>query len=142
MKQENKTRIPVYIHPSLLRRVDGWVEEDNCDSRSEFIEKALRFYLGYLSSEDMTDYLSAALVTVIRGTMEDSLHRLGRMVFKWSVELNMGLHMLAAHFGLEDADRQALRDFAEDEVRQSNGRISFDHALDVQHPEDEEDWQD
>ena len=146
MKQENKTRIPVYIHPGLLRRVDGWVEEDNCSSRSEFIEKALRFYLGYLSSEDMTDYLSTALVAVIRGTLEDSLHRLGRMVFKWCVELNMGLHMLAAHFGVEDADRQALRNFAEDEVRRSNGRISFDHALDVQvddnDSEDASEWPD
>lgn len=140
MKEENKTRIPVYICPDLLARVDGWVSEEGSKSRSEFIDHALRFYMGYLSSEDVTGYLNAAIVAVIRGTIEDSLHRLGRMVFKWCVELNMALHTIAAHFGVRETDRERLRNFAEDEVRRSNGRISFDHALDVQRPEDENDW--
>lgn len=87
----------------------------------------------------MTGYLNAAIVAAIRGTIKDSLHRLGRMVFKWCVELNMALHTIAAHFGVREADRERLRDFAEDEVRRSNGHTSFDHALDVQQPE-ESDW--
>ena len=140
MKEENKTKIPVYIYPGLLSRVDGWVSEEGSKSRSEFIDHALRFYMGYLSSEDVTEYLNAATVAVIRGTIEDSLHRLGRMVFKWCVELNMALHTIAAHFGVREVDREQLHDFAEDEVRRSNGQISFGHALDVQLPEDTDEW--
>ena len=132
MDKQNKIRIPVYVYPDLLRRMDSWVGADDNGSRSEFINDAVRFYLGYLTAEDMTEYLNATLVAVIRGAIEDSLNRLGRMVFKWCVELNMALHMIAAHFGVPRMDRDGLRAFAEDEVRRSNGRISFDHALDVQ----------
>ena len=91
------------------------MEEDNCANRSEFVEKALRYYMGHLASEDVTDYLSDATVAVIRGSIEDSLHRLGRMVFKWCVELNVALRTVAAHFGVREVDRERLHDFAEDE---------------------------
>ena len=37
-----------YTHLSVIRRMDAWLEEANCRSRSEFIEKAVRFYMGYL----------------------------------------------------------------------------------------------
>ena len=62
---ENKTRMAVWFTPSIISRMDGWLKEDNCKTRSEFIEKALRFYMGYLGSCDSTEYLSKALVTVI-----------------------------------------------------------------------------
>ena len=65
---ENKIRMAVWFTPAVIRRMDGWLEEDNCKTRSEFIEKALRFYMGYLGSCDTTEYLSKALVTMICGT--------------------------------------------------------------------------
>ena len=52
MEHENKTRIPAWLRPSTIRRMDGWLEEANCKSRSEFIEKSLHFYMGYLGAED------------------------------------------------------------------------------------------
>ena len=105
------------------------MEEDNCASRSEFVEKALRYYMGYLSSEDVTEYLNAATVAVIRGTIEDSLHRLGRMVFKWCVELNVALRTVAAIFRGEYVDPEELRDAAETDVLATNGQIDFRRAL-------------
>mgnify|MGYP003197091354 CR=1 FL=1 len=50
--EENKKRTAVWLTPGVIRRMDGWLEEDNCKTRSEFIEKALRFYMGYLAAED------------------------------------------------------------------------------------------
>ena len=46
---EVKTRIPLWLYPSTLEAVDKAMERDNCKSRSEFIENAIRFYAGYLS---------------------------------------------------------------------------------------------
>ena len=82
MKEETKIKTAIWIYPSLLQRVDSWLEEDNCNSRSEFVSKALRFYIGHLCAEDVTEYLNTSLVAAIRGTLEDNLNRLGRMVFK------------------------------------------------------------
>ena len=47
--------------------MDSSLELANCQSRSEFVEKALHFYMGYLASEDITEYLSKALLTSMRG---------------------------------------------------------------------------
>ena len=69
--EENKKRTAVWLTPGVIRRMDGWLEEDNCKTRSEFIEKALRFYMGYLAAEDTSEYLSRALVDTLRGTLAD-----------------------------------------------------------------------
>ena len=67
MDEENRLKITLWLKPGIVRRMDGWLEEDNCKTRSEFIEKALRFYMGYLATEDTSEYLSRALVDTLRG---------------------------------------------------------------------------
>ena len=49
-EHDNKKRTAVWLTPGVIRRMDSWLEEDNCKTRSEFIEKALRFYMGYLAT--------------------------------------------------------------------------------------------
>ena len=39
----------------MIDHMDLWLERDNCQSRSEFMTKALKFYLGYLESDDASD---------------------------------------------------------------------------------------
>lgn len=132
MEEEIKKKTTVWLHPGIIRRMDGWLIDDNCSSRSEFIEKALKFYMGYLATDDASMFLSKALVSTLRGLIADNANRLRSLLFKWAVELNMTTHTVAAHFGADVKDRAALRRFAVEEVKRSNGQISFDHALDVQ----------
>ena len=124
MAEENKKRTAVWLTPGVIRRMDGWLEEDNCKTRSEFIEKALRFYMGYLATEDTSEYLSRALVDTLRGTLADNENRLRTLLFKLCVEVNMMSHTVV--------NRRELRAFAVDEVLRTNGKISFDDALDLQ----------
>lgn len=132
MSEENKKRTAVWLSPSVIRRMDSWLEEDNCSTRSEFIEKALRFYMGYLATEDTSEYLSQALVDTLQGIVADNSNRLRTMIFKWCVELNMMGHTIAAHFRADPINRRELRAYAVDEVKRTNGQISFDRALDQQ----------
>lgn len=139
--RENKTRTAIWLSPGVIRRMDGWFPEDNCKTRSEFIEKALRFYMGYLASEDTSEFLSRALVDTLRGTVADNANRLRSLLFKWCVELNMMGHTIAAHFRTDTINRRELRGYAVDEVRRTNGQISFDAALDQQRRlKDDEVW--
>ncbi len=64
---DNKKSTTIWLRPSAISRMDGWLEADNCQSRSEFVDKALRFYMGYLGTEDNTTYISRAILTAIRG---------------------------------------------------------------------------
>ena len=95
---DNKKSTTIWLRPSVISRMDGWLEADNCQSRSEFVDKALRFYMGYLGTEDNTTYISQAILTAIQGTMDLNNHRLQTILFKCAVELNMLCHTIAAHF--------------------------------------------
>ena len=132
MDEENRLKITLWLKPGIVRWMDGWLEEDNCKSRGEFAEKALRFYMGYLATEDTSEYLSRALVDTLRGTLADNENRLRTLLFKLCVEVNMMGHTVAAHFRADPVNRRELRAFAVDEVLRTNGKISFDDALDLQ----------
>jgi len=122
-------RTVVWLDAKLVPRMDGWLKADNCKNRSEFINKALRFYMGYLGTEDNTAYISKAILTAIQGTMDDNNNRLRGILFKAAVELNMMSHTIAAHFRTDDIYTRELRGFAVDEVKRTNGQVSFENAV-------------
>ena len=143
MEEKVKKKTTFWLPPDMIDRMDGWLKADNCRSRNEFVEKALRFYMGYLGSEDNTAYLSQAILTAIQGTLDDNNNRLCRILFKCAVELNMLCHTIAAHFRADPIDRKELRAYAVDEVKRTNGQISFSNALDTQRRlGEDDDWQD
>ena len=70
---DNKKSTTIWLRPSVISRMDGWLEADNCQSRSEFVDKALRFYMGYLGTEDNTTYISQAHPRPpVQGTLDDT----------------------------------------------------------------------
>ena len=135
----NKKKTTIWLYPEVIQRMDGWLEADNCASRSEFVDKAIRFYMGYLATEDTSEYLSDELLATVRGVTTENNNRLSSLLFKLCVELNMAMHTVAAHFEVDDLDRQELRRFAEDEVKRANGQVSFDRALRIQRQRFDED---
>ena len=132
MDKENKKKTTFWLYPETLHRIDSMMEGDNCQSRSEFAEKALHFYMGYLVSDDVTEYLCKALLDTLRGIVNDNENRLRSLLFKLCVEMNMMMHIIAAHFKDDVEDQRALRRSAVDEVKRTYGQISFDNALNVQ----------
>ena len=132
MQENDEKRIErtvVWLDAKLIPRMDGWLAADNCKNRSEFINKALRFYMGYLGTEDNTAYLSKAILTAIQGTLDDNNNRLCRILFKCAVELNMLCHTIAAHFRTDPIHTRELRAYAVDEVKRTNGQVSFENAV-------------
>ena len=132
MQENDEKRIErtvVWLDAKLVPRMDGWLEADNCQSRSEFVDKALRFYMGYLGTEDNTTYISQAILTAIQGTLELNNLRLQTILFKCAVELNMLCHTIAAHFRADPIHTRELRAYAVDEVKRPNGRVSFESAV-------------
>ena len=129
---DNKKSTTIWLRPSVISRMDGWLEADNCQSRSEFVDKALRFYMGYLGAEDASEYLPNALTATLRGIVADSANRTNCLLFKCAVEQGIMAHTIAAHFGDAMEDRRALRGYVTDEVKRTNGQIRFEDAQDIQ----------
>ena len=140
MEEQNKKKTTIYLPLSVLQRMDAWLAEDNCKSRNEFIEKALRFYMGYLSTEDTSEYLSRALVATLHGIMADNANRFRSLIFKLCVEVGMASHTVAAHFKADPIALRELRRYVVDEVKRTNGQIKFDDALELQRQVPDEEW--
>ena len=114
-----------------MERLDGWLSKDNCKSRSEFIEKALSFYMGYLGTEDISSYLSKALLASIQGTLQKTENRVANNLFRLSVEISM--------MDITDEELHRLRGRCVTEVKRTRGKIRLDDAVDFQSsPEAEE----
>lgn len=128
-EKERIHRLVIWLPPGEIQRMDAWLAADNCKNRSEFIAKALRFYMGYLSTEDTSAFLSKALVTTLRGIIDDNANRFRSLIFKLCVEVGMATHVVAAHFKADRIDLRELRGYVVDEVKRTNGQVKFDDAL-------------
>ena len=83
-----KQRFGLKIFPETLEIVDTLFEHDNCKSRSEFIEKAVRFYCGYLLNKESTatEFIAPQLTSITEGIVKGSEQKLSRALFKVAVE--------------------------------------------------------
>ena len=119
--EDNKKCTTIWLRPSVIRRMDAWLEEANCRSRSEFIEKAVRFYMGYLGTEDTSEYLSDALVATLRGIIADSTNRTNGILFKCAVEQGIVAHCALPGFVDSKNEEKTERNAGYLVVSQSGG---------------------
>ena len=105
---------------------------DNCKSKSEFVEKAIQFYAGYLNTKNASAFLPEVLTTILIGIMDDFAQRMGRMLYKLSVEQNLCNHILTADTDMDQRTYQLMRGRSVREVDSTNGRITLKEVLDFQ----------
>ena len=131
-RKEVKRRFQLWIKPSTLELADTLYEKDNCDSRSEFIEKAVIFYAGYLSAESNKGYLPNVVISTLKSIVAESDHRQNRMLFKLAVEMAVMMNVLAANCDIDKISLERLRGECIREVKRLNGSFCFDDAMDWQ----------
>ncbi|MEA4893861.1 MAG: hypothetical protein VB064_01205 [Oscillospiraceae bacterium] len=133
-----KERTAIWLYPETMNRLDSWLEKDNCKSRSEFVEKALSFYMGYLGTEDISSYLSKALLTSIQGTLRTAENRMASNLFRLTVEISMMMHLLATTLDITDEELRRLRGRCVEDVKRTKGKIKLDDAVEFQSRPDED----
>ena len=133
----NKEKFALWIYPETMEEVGYTYEADNCRSKSEFIEKAIQFYLGYLKQERNINYLSPRITSSVEAVIHGSEYRLNRNLFKIAVELGKLSHTIAAANNVDEDTLRELHEMCLDEVRHINGIIDFDSAVKFQNGEDE-----
>ena len=111
------------------RLVDNCYADDQCQSRSEYIEKAIWFYSGFLHAEKADRYLPKVLQQILSGTLDRFAERIGRQLFKLAVEQNINNHILASDTDIDARSYQKMRGLSMEEVKRTNGRIDFEDAL-------------
>lgn len=128
---ENKIKFSNYFSPEVMELVNRLYRQDNCRTKSEFVQKAVRFYCGYLLTNEnaATEYLAPQIASVTEGILSGTEHRLSRAMFKIAVELGAVTHLLAAVNDVDDETLYKLRAMCTNEVKRINGTISFESAV-------------
>lgn len=126
---EGKIKFPLWIAPETKEIVAESFQKDNCKSMSEFIEKAILFYNGYLHARHAEYYLPRVLGSVLQGTLGLFGDRIGKLLFKQAVECNITNHIIAADTDMDLDTYERLRGRSLREVKQTKGEISFEDDL-------------
>lgn len=128
LKKENKKH-SVWLSKSAWTEVESRYQQDNCSTRNEFIEKAIRFYSGYLDTEHADEYLPWVLADVLEGKLGALGKRMGHLLFKLSVDQNLMGNILAADIEIDPDQLRKARVRCVKEVKETNGEISFEDAV-------------
>lgn len=86
MKETSKNRHTVWLTDETWKMVGDQYKGDNCSTQNEYIEKAIRFYVGYRNAECDGYYLPNTLSYMLEGSLTALGDRIGRLLFKLSVE--------------------------------------------------------
>ena len=133
-----KVKFTIYIFPETMKTIDSLYKADNCVSKTAFIEKAIRFYCGYLlqNKPELIDYLAPQICTITDGIIKGSEQRLARAIFKLAVEVGVQSHVLAAISRYDETALFKLRSMVTEEVRRINGIINFENSVRFQRREE------
>ena len=131
MKGE-KNRHTVWLTDDAWELVEERYQKDNCSTKNEYIEKAIRFYSGYLDSERAEEYLPRVLADVLEGKLGALGKRMGHLIFKLAVEENLMGNLLAAGMEVDLDTLRKTRVRCVREVKETNGEIDLEDALSYQ----------
>ena len=131
-----KIKFALRMSPETQQLVKEMCPRDNCSTQNEFIEKAIRFYAGYVSGQEAVAYLPLALSSVLRGTVQDTENRICRLLFKLAVELDMVMNVLAAGMEIPEEQLRSLRERCIQNVKKTSGSVTLDAAVRYQRGDD------
>ena len=122
---ETKSKFPLWLMPETRQMVEDNYKADGCRSRSEYIEKAIKFYTGYRHAVLAEDYLPRTLFNILDRVLTGLADRVGRLMFKMAVENNLVCHLLAEDVDMSYEEYEHLRNECIREVKQCHGELNF-----------------
>lgn len=136
-EEYTKQRYTVWLSRDAVQKSDAAVTVEGLKNRSDFIEKAIHFYSGYLYQEQHLDFLSDVLLEAMAGIVKTSENRLARLLFKIAVEMAKLEQMLAVINDMDEETMKRLHIRCVNEVRKINGIIKMEDAVKYQRSDEE-----
>ena len=125
-KKEIRIRVGISILPEIITLADNNIKNANCGSRSELIENALQFYIGYITSDKNTEFLSTAISKTVQGIIANTEKRLSTLAFKQVVASMKMAKILALYLDLDEQQEKQIYLQALSEAKKINGTIPFE----------------
>lgn len=130
----DKKRHTIWIDDDIWQELLCLYKRDNCSTQNEFVENALRFYIGYLNTKNAQAFLPEALSSMWIGILDHFAGRIGSVLFKQGVDINVLRQIIAYDTDIDEGEYERLRGKAARDMKRTNGGISFKDAMDFQKP--------
>ena len=136
-----KEKFPLYLSPEKKAILERRYQEDGSRSITAFIERAVDFYLDYLSANNAGLFLPTSIKSYLDGRMGQLEERLSSIAFRQAVEQDMVAGILADEYQFSGEDLRRRRAESVQNVRKTNGRVLLEQRVRGAWEEDDE-WQD
>lgn len=124
-----KVKFALYLTPEKKALLERRYQEDGSRSLTAFIERAIDFYLDYLSANDAGLFLPTSIKSYLDGWLGQFEDRVSSLLYKQAVELDMHAGILADSFQFSEEDLRRRRVESVGNVKRTNGRISFEKRV-------------
>ena len=128
MTMSEKVRTGIYISEDLLRECDEYLSK-NSGSRPELIESAMRLYLATRKIKDKSEVLVPELAECISAASDDGITKISKGLFRYAVEVEMLIALLAETFEVSKNQLKDVRREAVNNVRRTRGKINLDDLI-------------
>lgn len=124
-----REKLSFRLEPEKRDRLERCYTMDGSQSRREFIERALDFYIDYLEMNDGSSLLPKEIAAAIDGRLGMFEDRMASLLYKQSVEIDMTNGIIARQYEIGEEAMRRMRAQSVKNVKETNGRISFEQRM-------------
>ena len=121
-----REKLSFRLEPEKRERLERCYTMDGSQSRREFIERALDFYIDYLEMNDGSSLLPKEITAAINGRLGTFEDRIAKLLFKLSVATDMNVGVLADVYDFTEEGLRRRRATSVQNVKQTNGILSLE----------------
>lgn len=121
-----REKLSFRLEPEKRDRLERCYTMDGSQSRREFIERALDFYIDYLEMNDGSSLLPKEITAAINGRLGIFEDRIAKLLFKLSVATDMNVGVLADVYDFTEEGLRRRRATSVQNVKQTNGILSLE----------------
>jgi len=127
-KSENTHKMTIRLSPLTEFRLERDYRLDGSRSKNEFIEKAITHYQDLLEAEQ-NEMLPTAIQSAIDGQLGMFEDRLARLLYKLTVEMDMGMSAVLDCVRVDTDYLRKLRADSVKNVKATNGLLTFEQKV-------------
>ena len=139
ISMEDKTRVSLYLDEDYVKKIDTFMKNNHIKSRSDFFRMAGDHMIAYSEIQNNDE-----LVNIVNDAMgiiaEKNSTTLAKSLFRYAVQLEIVMRMIAELSELSDGDLERYRKEAINNVRRTKGRINIEDIAKGYYNESEEEF--
>ena len=121
-------RINLYLDRGLVKRADRFAKEQGFSSRNELFTRAVESLMTDSDLQD-NDLLGEKLAGAVMKLSEDNAKAISKGLFRYAVQLEMVMRMLAELSEYTPEQIEEMRREAINNVRRTRGKVSLEDIL-------------